>query len=207
MGGIGSGKSTVARLLQERGAAVIDSDALNREQLRTDEVVRTLTGWWGEGILDSAGALDKARIAEKIFADEGERRRLEALLHPRIAAERERLIGAFQRDDRVWAIVLDTPLLLESGLDRRCAAVIFVDAAEEVRRRRVVEGRGWHEAEWRRREKSQNALDKKRASADYVVINNSTDLEELRNEVNRLLDRLGAPSRDEARRIGGGGCV
>lgn len=198
MGGIGSGKSTVAGLLRETGAAVIESDALNRAQLREPEVVRTLVDWWGEGILDSTRALDKQRIAQMIFADDAERRRLEALLHPRIAAERERLIAKFQQDPRVWAIVLDTPLLLESGLDQRCNAVIFVDADEAVRRSRVVEQRGWHEDDWRRREKSQNALDKKRTSADYVVINNSTDLEELRNDVNKLLSRLAATSRNEA---------
>lgn len=198
VGGIGSGKSSVARLLQDAGAAVIDSDALNRDQLRTPEVIGALVNWWGEGILDSAHALDKRRIAQKIFADESERHRLEALLHPRIAAERDRLIAEYQRDDRVWAIVLDTPLLLESGLDQSCDAVIFVDADEDVRRRRVVEQRGWQESDWRRREKTQKALDKKRSSADYVVTNNSTDLEELRTDVRKLLVRLGAPGGSDA---------
>lgn len=198
VGGIGSGKSTVARLLAESGAAVIDADALNRDQLRHPDVIRTVVSWWGEKIRDATGALDRRRIAKKIFDDAAQRHRLEALLHPRIAAERDRLIAGYQRDDAVWGIVLDTPLLVEAGLDQRCAAVVFVDAADDIRRQRVQEHRGWDEAEWRRRENSQEALDKKRASADYVVTNNSTDLKELRNDVNSLLARLGAPGRIEA---------
>lgn len=190
-GGIGSGKSTVAALLAEAGAAVIDSDALNREQLQSPEIVRTLVSWWGEEIRDASGALDRQRIAEKIFDHPAERRRLEALLHPRIAAERDRRIELYERDPEVTAIVLDTPLLLESKLAQRCDVVVFVDADDAVRRRRVVEQRGWREADWRKREKSQFALDKKRAQADHVVTNNSTDLNELRNDVSRLLARLG----------------
>jgi len=198
VGGIGSGKSTVARLIAESGAAVIDADALNREQLRSPEVIRALRSWWGDGILNEHGALDRRRIAEKVFAEAGERRRLEELLHPRIAAERDRLIAEYQADGDVWAIVLDTPLLIEAGLAGSCDAVVYVHADDEIRRRRVVELRGWSEADWRRRENSQKALDKKRANADHVVTNNSTDLEELRTDVNRLLARLGAPGRTEA---------
>ncbi len=183
----------MAALLAERGAAVIDSDALNRAQLGMPEVVDTLTSWWGTSICGPDGALDRERIAEKIFADESERRKLERFLHPRIAAHRERLIEAYQRDPAVGAIVLDSPLLQESGLWRRCDAVLFVDADDAVRRERVVQHRGWTEAEWRRRENSQFALDKKRSNADYVVVNNSWDLDELRLAVHELVARLGMP--------------
>jgi dephospho-CoA kinase len=195
-GGIGSGKSTVARLLAESGACVIESDALNRAQLADPQVVATLRGWWGEDIIGADQTLDKARIAERVFSDAEARARLEGFLHPRIAAERDRLIAACEADPDIWAVVLDTPLLLESGLDAECDAVLFVDADDAVRRQRVLERRGWTEAEWVRRENSQMGLDKKRESADHVVSNNSTDLDELRHEVSQLLARLGAPPRD-----------
>ncbi len=189
-GGIGSGKTTVARLLREAGAAVVDSDELNLAQLHHPDVRRELQSWWGNSILDGSGELDRKRIAEIIFRDPNDRRRLERLVHPRIARERERLIERHQCDPQVRAIVLDTPLLVESNLDERCDAVIFVEADEEVRRRRVVERRGWSTEEWARREKSQNALDKKKSRADYVVVNNSSDLAQLRADVHALFERV-----------------
>jgi len=195
-GGIGSGKSTVAKLLGEFGAAVIESDALNSEQLRHPEVIATLRSWWGEEILAADGGLDKRKIAQKIFSDPKERARLEGYLHPRIAAVRDRLIAAYRADSTYWGIVLDTPLLVEAGMADACDAVVFVDTSDEIRRQRVVSGRGWSDEEWRKREKSQNALDKKREKADHVLSNNSMDLDELRNEVRKLLARLGAPSRE-----------
>ena len=181
----------MASLFAEAGAAVIDSDGLNRAQLRSGEVIETLQSWWGESICDASGQLSRQRIAEIIFGDPAQRRRLEGLLHPRIARHRERLIEAYQTDASVQAIVLDTPLLIEAQLDRGCDAVVFVEADYAVRRERVRRLRGWPEGEWNRRENSQNALDKKRSKADYIVVNNSSDRDELRFAVQDLLTRLG----------------
>jgi dephospho-CoA kinase len=191
VGGIGSGKSTVASLLAEAGAAVIDSDDLNRAQLQSKEVVEEIRSWWGESVCDSSGGLDRRRIAEIVFADPQRRRRLEQFVHPRIAQRRDRLMEAYQRTPSVVSIVLDTPLLIESQLDRRCDAIVFVDADDAVRLSRVTKIRGWTEDEWRRRENSQNALDNKRSRADYVVVNNSSDLDELRSSIRALLADLG----------------
>lgn len=191
LGGIGSGKSTVARLLAEAGGAVIDSDAINRAQLRHPEVVAMVRGWWGDEVVAADGGLDRRKIADRVFADPQARRQLEDLLHPRIAAERDARLAAYARDPSVRWIVLDTPLLLETHLDRACDWVVFVDADAAVRRARVLATRGWTEDEWRRREKAQNALDKKRARADHVVVNNSSDLAELRSAVSDLLTQLG----------------
>ena len=189
-GGIGSGKTTVADLLGELGAAVISSDALNREQLADAGVQETLRQWWGDTIVRPDGELDRVRIAGIIFEDQRQRHRLEAYLHPRIARARDRLIEAYGVDAAVRAIVLDSPLLVESHLDVMCDAVVFIDADDDVRRKRVTERRGWTEAEWRRREKSQNALDKKRERADYVLVNNSSDLASLRHRVEELLQEI-----------------
>ena len=181
----------MASLFAEAGAAVIDSDELNRAQLRSGEVIETLKSWWGESICDPSGPLNRQRISENIFGDTAQRRRLEGFLHPRIARHRERLIEAYQADASVQAIVLDSPLLIEAQLDRGCDAVVFVEADYAVRRERVRRFRGWPEGEWNRRENSQNALDKKRSKADYIVVNNSSDLDELRFAVQDLLTRLG----------------
>ncbi len=92
VGGIGSGKSTVASLLVEAGAVVIDSDVLNRAQLCQPEVVDALKSWWGESVCDGTGALDRGKIADVIFNDPEQRKRLEAYVHPRVAEERSRMI-------------------------------------------------------------------------------------------------------------------
>lgn len=195
VGGIGSGKSTVARLLAECGAAVIDSDELNRQQLQSPEVIETLVSWWGEKVRrkeDGRGSsgLDKEQIARIIFKDAGQRRRLERFVHPRIGRERDRMIAAYEHDPTVGLIVVDSPLLLESGSDQSCDQVVFVDADDSVRLERVTQGRGWSAEDWKSREKSQIALDKKRSRADHVVVNNSSDLAQLRTAVQILYRKL-----------------
>lgn len=194
-GGIGSGKSTVARLLAECGAAVIDSDELNRQELQSPEVIETLVSWWGEGVRrkeDGRGnsGLDKDRIAKIIFSDAEQRKRLEQFVHPRIARQRDRLIATYQLDPSVKLIVVDSPLLLESGTDRACDQVVFVDADDAVRLERVTGRRRWSAEDWKSREKSQIALDKKRSRADHVVVNNSSDLAQLRTAVSLLYRKL-----------------
>lgn len=189
-GGIGSGKSTVAALFKDAGAAIIVSDDLNSDQLSSPEVVAELVSWWGVKILDAEGNLDRKQIAAIIFQDADQRRRLEQYLHPRITGESDRLVARFQADPSVRAIVLDSPLLLEAGLDSKCDAVIFVEASDETRLLRVIQSRGWSEQQWRKREKSQFALDKKLSRADHVLANNSSNLDELRSSVDGTLHSI-----------------
>ncbi len=184
-GGIGAGKSTVARLLEELGAAVIDSDRLSHEQYRDPEVVATLCGWWGNSILTSAGEVDREAIARIVFEKPDERVRLEELIYPRIEQRRRELMAVYESDPRVKAVVWDAAKLIEVGLDEQCDAVIFVESEYAVRARRVKETRGWTEEELSRREKSQNPLDRKKAKADHVVKNHSS-IEALRSQVEKV---------------------
>lgn len=189
-GGIGSGKSTVASVFADAGCAVINSDDLNSQQLATPEVIAELTRWWGEKILTESGTLNRKAIASVVFQDPSQRKRLESFLHPRIACESERRMDEFQAAPSVRAVILDSPLLLEAGLDAKCDTVVFVDADDQTRLSRVVKSRGWTEDQWRQREKSQFALDKKRMRADHVLANNSSDLDELRSSVDDILQSL-----------------
>src|SRR5262249_1514299 len=113
-GGIGAGKSEAARLLSEMGADVIDSDAISRRALDSEEVIGLRGTWWGPAVVTADGRADRRRIADIVFADEAQRQRLEVLLHPRVAAERNRRIEAAERDPGVRAIVIDSPLLYEA---------------------------------------------------------------------------------------------
>lgn len=186
-GGIGSGKSTVAKAFEDAGAGVVVSDDLNSAQLAHHEVIAELTDWWGDDILHPDGGLDRKKIAAIVFKNPDERKRLEDFLHPRIAQTSDRMVAKFQADPNIRAIIMDSPLLLEAGLDAKCDAVVFVDATDEIRLSRVTNTRGWTESQWRRREKSQFALDKKRAKADHVLANNSSNLDELRSSVDDIL--------------------
>ncbi len=188
-GGIGSGKSTVALLLAELGAAVIASDELNRQELSSAEVIRQLKGWWGSRVLRQDGQVDRAAVRQIVAEDAGERKRLEGLLHPRIEQRRLELTAEYRKDPRVRAIVWDSPLLYEAGIDRHCDAVIFVEADEALRRQRVLSERGWPAEQLERLEKTQKPLDFKRGSADYRVVNNS-DRDALRREVESVFSRI-----------------
>ena len=174
-GGIGSGKSSVARQLQQLGAMVIDADEAAQKALEQPDVQRQLTQWWGPEVCDERGRIDRARVADRVFADPDELRRLEGLIHPLVEQERRETIGRAQRDPAVRAVVWDVPLLFEKQLDRQCDCVIFVHADRAVRLERLVRDRGWDENELDRREKKQMALDRKRRSAHYIIDNGSSE--------------------------------
>lgn len=174
VGGIGSGKSYVARLFGEEGCLVIDSDALVREAYDDPAVRQTLREWWGEAVFRPDGSVDRRAIANQVFRKDDELRRLEGLVHPWVDRRRRQIMQA--AGPRVVAFVWDTPLLFEAGLDRECDRVVFVEAPLEERVRRVAAQRGWNAAELLRREKLQMPLDKKRQLSDDVLVNSAEGL-------------------------------
>ncbi|MBI1370229.1 MAG: dephospho-CoA kinase [Planctomycetes bacterium] len=187
-GGIGAGKSTVARQLASLGALVIDADAIAKAALDLDDVKRELRAWWGDEVIDAAGRVDRKAVARRVFDHPTERKRLEGLIHPIVAAERDRLIAAGEADPAVKAIVLDVPLLFEVGLDQRCDRVVFVDADRATRLRRVA-ARGWDAAEMDRREKNQWPLDRKLQLA-HDIIDNTISEADCFSQVQALLRRI-----------------
>lgn len=189
VGGVGSGKSTVARIFAELGAAVIDSDRLGHEQLQRPEVLSQLRSWWGPQVVTAAGVADRSAISRIVFHDAAELSRLEALLHPLIDQRRKELVADLERDPAIRAVVLDAPKLLEAGLSGVCDRVVFVDSPREQRLRRVAETRGWSEDELNRRENLQFSLDKKRSMSDDVIVNHS-DIEALRHEVEQVFSAI-----------------
>jgi dephospho-CoA kinase len=167
VGGIGSGKSFVARLLGDLGCVVIDSDAAAHAVYARPDVQARLVEWFGPGIVVD-GVVQRKQIASQVFRDARLRHRLEALIHPLVHAQREQEMTTRANDPTVRAFVWDSPLLIEAGLDRACDQIVFVDTPEDQRLRRVA-GRGWDEAELRRREASQVSLEAKRHAATMVV--------------------------------------
>lgn len=188
-GGIGSGKSTVARMLGELGGLVIDSDALNREALERPEVVQKLREWWGEPVVSADGRVDRRSLGRIVFGDAAARKRLESLTHPLIAARRSAMIQQGLQDPAVTAIILDSPLLFESNLDRLCDSIIFIETSEDQRLRRLQRTRGWDEHELHRRERWQTPLAEKRSRSGFTI-RNSGSLEQLRRQVAHTLARI-----------------
>jgi dephospho-CoA kinase len=186
-GGIGSGKSEVARAFERLGALVVDSDVEARAALERPDVQAQLVAWWGPGVLKRGGGVDRKAIADIVFKDEAERRKLEGLIHPLVRSQRAVLVReAAARGARL--AVIDAPLLFEAGVDRECDAVVFVDAPRATRLRRVRD-RGWNEAEFSRREASQMPLEEKRRRSQYTI-SNSGGLEELEEQVRRVFRDL-----------------
>jgi len=186
-GGIGAGKSAVAAILSGLGCVVCNSDDLARQALCDPAIRAELVSWWGRGVLNPDGEIDRAAVAAIVFNRPDELRRLESLVHPWIEARRKTLFAMAPAD--VCALVIDAPLLFEAGLDAECDAVIFVDADRGTRLARVAEGRGWDELELDKREDSQLPLDEKRTRSDYVVSNNG-DLRALSEQVHRTLNEI-----------------
>jgi dephospho-CoA kinase len=190
VGGIGSGKSFVARLLADEGCMVIDSDAAVSEAYHRPEVKEQLRQWWGASVLLPNGQVNRKQVAGIVFNDEQQRWRLEALIHPIVAELRDQQMQQAATDASVKAYVWDTPLLLEAGLGDQCDFIIFVEAPESERLERVRRTRGWDEAELRRREKLQMPLDKKLDMANDIVRNTAGADEEVRNQVRKVLSRI-----------------
>ena len=186
-GGIGAGKSTVARRLAEHGATIVDADALAREVLAPGtEGLAAVTARFGAGVLRPDGSLDRAALARLAFADDESRRALEAITHPRIADRTAELFAAAAEDA---VVVHDVPLLVEKGMAARYQLVVVVDAPVEVRVERLVR-RGMSEADARARIAAQASEAERRAVAD-VWLDTDRPLAEVEAEVDALwTDRL-----------------
>jgi len=182
-GGIGSGKSTVASLLAERGAVIIDADAIARElQAPGAPLLSVLAESFGDNIIDSAGALDRAALAAIVFADADALKNLNKIIHPAIAAEMDRRMKE-QRDTNN-VVVLDIPLLAENPRKGLCG-VIVVDVPVDLAVQRLVHFRNMDEADARARIAKQATREERIKIADRVV-DNSGDMNSLAVQVDEV---------------------
>ena len=182
-GGIGSGKSTVAAMLVAHGAVLVDTDAIARDIAQPGGLAMpAIEAAFGPGVIASDGGLDRAAMRQIVFADGSAKKRLEAILHPLIGAETERLAAAAGDGATV---VFDVPLLVES--------VLVVDATEQTQLRRVVARSGWTPEAVRAVIAQQAPRALRRAAADAVIYNESLSLQELAAEVQGLWDRWLGP--------------
>jgi dephospho-CoA kinase len=203
IGGIGAGKSAVARMLADRGAPVIDADAVGHELLEDPAIGARILERFGAGVLegevspDSESTRQAPRISRRalgavVFAEDRALRDLESILHPAMRDRFRRTIKHLARDGRSPCIVLDAAVLLEAGWDDLCDLIIFVEAPRPDRLRRVQQSRGWSAAALDARERSQWTLFRKAQRCNWIIKNDG-DLDRLGREIDRILARLRSP--------------
>jgi len=193
-GGLATGKSTVARMFQDCGAHLIDADELARQVVRPGrpawrDIVRT----FGAQVLAPDRTVDRAALARLVFRNSTTLRRLNAIVHPRVAREQAKLTKAIAKKDPRAIIVYDVPLLFEAGAARRVDKIVVVKTDRETQIRRLIARNGFTRAEALRRIRAQMPLAKKARLADYVI-DGTLPLPRLRAAVRTIFQTLIARS-------------
>jgi dephospho-CoA kinase len=187
-GGVGMGKSTAAGFLRQRGAQVVDTDELARQLVQPDQpALAEIKKEFGDEIISSSGELNRAGLARIIFTDIAARKKLEAILHPRI---RERWLAQIEiwRKENCKLAVVVIPLLFETQAESQFDKIICVACSAANQKKRLSE-RGWTSEQINQRIAAQMPVDQKIARADFVVWTNG-DLDSHRQQLDRILSKL-----------------
>ena len=193
VGGIGSGKSSVARWVVTHDPAVvlINGDEVGHEVLTHKAVQEAIRQRFGGGVFDGAGQIDRRSLGQIVFGPSDEkhaaRRDLERVVHPRIRETFEKRIAEAEAAKK-QAVLLDAAVLFEAGWNDLCHAIVFVDVPRGERLRRLHAGRGWDEAEVERREASQVSLETKRSRANFVI-DNAHSVDEAGRQLTEVLSK------------------
>lgn len=188
VGGIGSGKSTVAAEFQRLGCSRIDCDKLAHALLTDADVKREIRKTFGAKVFDEHDEISRPAVAEIVFRDSEKLDALEQILHPRIREKIIERIDAARQTDSI-AVVVDAAVLFEAGWDDLCTVTMFVEAPEEDRLERVRKSRGWDRDALQTREARQIPLDKKARRCHYNIHNHSS-VSRLKEQVRQFLHHI-----------------
>jgi dephospho-CoA kinase len=188
LGGIGSGKSTVAELFGQLGCVVIDADKIAHQALEEPEIKQKIVDFFGQKILDTSGQIDRKALADIAFGDKEKLSKLNSIIHPLVLHRCERLLETYTSHAQVKAIVLDMPLLLEAGWQNHCNRLVFVDCKDELRADRAKKI-GVFNKNRLIRENFQISLDNKAKVSDNTIDNNS-DLSALVEQVTEIFSNI-----------------
>jgi dephospho-CoA kinase len=194
-GGVGSGKSTVARILQSKGAVIIDADAIARDVLQPGRpAFDRVRARFGDEVIEADGSLNRRALASIVFSDPAARSELEAITHPEILSEVGKLIGEIESSA---IVILEAPLLFEARAEVekavRLDALIVVASSDEAQVERLRRARGMSPEDVKARISAQAALEEKLTEADYVIENYGS-LEALEEQTNLVWDQIKARS-------------
>jgi len=172
LGGIGSGKSTAAAEFAKLGCKVIDADKIAHELLEEPSVKEKVVGLFSRSILNPEGKIVREKLAEVVFTDADKLSSINEIIHPIVLQRAEKLIKKYNSQKQVKAIILDMPLLVEVGWDKRCNKLIFVNCDQKLRLNRAKK-LGFDKNQVKIRENFQISLDNKANLADNTIENNS----------------------------------
>jgi dephospho-CoA kinase len=173
LGRVGSGKSTVAAEFAKLGCEVIDADKIAHKLLDKPSVKKRVVASFGKAILNPTGKINHRKLADIVFADGDKLAALNKIIHPLVFKEVRKLIKKAKRQNKVKAIVLDMPLLVEVGWAKRCDKLIFVECKQQLRAKRAKKMGILDENKLKIRENFQISLDNKKSIADNTIDNNS----------------------------------
>jgi dephospho-CoA kinase len=189
-GGVATGKSTVARMFKQCGAIVIDADELAHEVVKPGKPAwREIVKTFGKTILNTDRTLNRRELGSLVFGNRAKRRRLEHIIHPRVAHEQARLTKQAEKKDPHAVVIYDVPLLFEAGVDKRVDKTIVVTADRQTQIARLKKRNGLSRAEAIRRIRSQMPLAKKIQQADHAL-NGTLSRPSLRKHVGQLFKSL-----------------
>ena len=189
-GGVATGKSTVAKMFKQCGAAVINADLLARQVVEPGKPAwRAIVKLFGKTVLNQDRSLDRQALGSIIFHNPKKRRQLERIIHPRVAREQARLTKAITRKDPNAVVIYEVPLLFEAGVDKRVDKIIVVTADRNIQIVRLKKRNGLSRAEAIRRIRSQMPLAKKTQQADHLL-NGTLPRPSLRRQVGQLFRSL-----------------
>lgn len=189
-GGIATGKSTVAAILEEAGARLIDADRIARDAVRKGApAYHDTVAHFGGAVLQGDGEIDRKRLAAVIFNDPAEQRALERIVHPQVKQEITRSLDLIRRETPDALVIVDVPLLFESGMDRGLAAAIVVYVPEQIQLERLMARDALTQPEALARIRAQMPIEKKKSLAT-LVIDNSGSLERTRDQTLEVYRRL-----------------
>ncbi len=190
-GGIATGKSTVANMFTELGAPLIDTDILAREVLDEDkEAIRQVREAYGPSVIDENGRIDRKALAKRIFDDESSRSTLNRIVHPRVRTLVNERIRKIMKKSEPRLIVVDVPLLFESGFDDVCDFTLTVYIDKDTQLERLIKRDNISTRYARKKMAAQMPLEQKKARSDYVI-DNSKDLESTRFQVKDIFQKAG----------------
>lgn len=177
IGGIGSGKTYVAEIFERLGAKLIEADKIAYTVLNHPQIKRTLSNWYGYGIIKKNGQINRKKLAEISFKNYKNIRRLNELTHPYIKKQISNRLNQLNNNRKLkemGVVVIDAPLLLETGLDKFCDYIVFIKTSYKTRLNRVLVSRKWDRTEIKRRERYQIPLSRKQSKADFIINNNKS---------------------------------
>lgn len=192
VGGIGSGKSTIAKIFKNLGAEIIDADKLCHQLLNNKIIRDKIADIWPNAVGDDLWEIDRARLAKIVFSKKENIERLNKILHPVVIGKIKERISGIKRKKQNDIVVIDAALLEESMLSSLCNIIVFVNTKMSLRKKRCKEARDWDESEIRRREEFQIPVEIKKRRAQFIINNDnpkSNAIEQVHNLWNNFLNK------------------